>query len=58
MGGWPLGATLEGCQSKYALTTSAMVNLTPVPDGLTASTPGKTTAHDGFEGLLRAATFP
>jgi threonine dehydrogenase-like Zn-dependent dehydrogenase len=35
MGGWKLGNTIDGCQAEYVRVPHAMVNLTPVPDGLT-----------------------
>lgn len=34
MGGWRFGNTLDGCQAEYVLVPDAMVNLAPVPDGL------------------------
>ena len=35
MGGWKFGNTIDGCQAEYVLVPDAMVNLAPVPDGLT-----------------------
>jgi threonine dehydrogenase-like Zn-dependent dehydrogenase len=35
MGGWRLGNTIDGCQAEFVLVPDAMVNLAPVPDGLT-----------------------
>ena len=35
MGGWRFGNTIDGCQAEYVLVPDAMVNLAPVPDGLT-----------------------
>ncbi len=35
MGGWRFGNTIDGCQAEYVLVPDAMVNLCPVPDGLT-----------------------
>jgi threonine dehydrogenase-like Zn-dependent dehydrogenase len=35
MGGWKLGNTIDGCQAEYVLVPDAMVNLSPIPDGLT-----------------------
>lgn len=34
-GGWKFGNTIDGCQAEYVLVPDAMVNLAPVPDGLT-----------------------
>jgi len=34
MGGWRFGNTIDGCQAEYVLVPDAMVNLSPVPDGL------------------------
>ncbi|WP_424139695.1 zinc-binding dehydrogenase [Roseomonas chloroacetimidivorans] len=34
-GGWKLGNTIDGCQAEYVLVPDAMVNLAPVPHGLT-----------------------
>lgn len=34
MGGWRFGNTLDGAQAEYLLVPDAMVNLAPVPDGL------------------------
>jgi threonine dehydrogenase-like Zn-dependent dehydrogenase len=34
-GGWRLGNTIDGCQAEYVLVPDAMVNLAPVPEGLT-----------------------
>jgi alcohol dehydrogenase len=34
-GGWRFGNTIDGCQAEYVLVPDAMVNLAPVPDGLT-----------------------
>ncbi len=34
MGGWKLGNTIDGCQAEFVLVPDAMVNLAPVPDGL------------------------
>lgn len=34
MGGWRLGNTIDGCQAEYVLVPDAMVNLAPVPQGL------------------------
>ncbi|PZO07556.1 MAG: alcohol dehydrogenase [Lysobacteraceae bacterium] len=34
MGGWKFGNTIDGCQAEYVLVPDAMVNLAPVPDGL------------------------
>ena len=33
-GGWKFGNTIDGCQAEYVLVPNAMVNLAPVPDGL------------------------
>ena len=35
VGGWRFGNTIDGCQAEYVLVPDAMVNLAPVPDGLT-----------------------
>ncbi len=35
LGGWRFGNTIDGAQSEYLLVPDAMVNLAPVPDGLT-----------------------
>ncbi|HEY8377232.1 MAG TPA: NAD(P)-dependent alcohol dehydrogenase [Nannocystis sp.] len=35
MGGWRLGNTIDGCQAEYVRIPDAMVNLAPIPDGLT-----------------------
>lgn len=35
MGGWKLGNTIDGCQAEFVRIPDAMVNLAPVPDGLT-----------------------
>src|SRR3974390_2996055 len=35
MGGWRFGNTIDGAQAEYVLVPDAMVNLAPVPDGLT-----------------------
>lgn len=35
MGGWRFGNTIDGAQAEYLLVPDAMVNLSPVPDGLT-----------------------
>jgi alcohol dehydrogenase len=35
IGGWKFGNTIDGCQAEYLLVPDAMVNLAPVPDGLT-----------------------
>lgn len=35
LGGWRFGNTIDGCQAEYLLVPDAMVNLAPVPDGLT-----------------------
>jgi alcohol dehydrogenase len=34
LGGWRFGNTIDGCQAEYVLVPDAMVNLSPVPDGL------------------------
>lgn len=34
IGGWRFGNTIDGCQAEYVLVPDAMVNLAPVPDGL------------------------
>ena len=34
LGGWRFGNTIDGCQAEYVLVPDAMVNLAPVPDGL------------------------
>src|SRR6185503_5031738 len=34
MGGWRFGNTIDGCQAEYVLVPDAMVNLSPVPGGL------------------------
>ena len=34
IGGWKFGNTIDGCQAEYVLVPDAMVNLAPVPDGL------------------------
>jgi alcohol dehydrogenase len=34
-GGWRFGNTIDGCQAEYVLVPDAMVNLAPVPEGLT-----------------------
>jgi threonine dehydrogenase-like Zn-dependent dehydrogenase len=34
LGGWKFGNTIDGCQAEYVLVPDAMVNLAPVPDGL------------------------
>lgn len=34
-GGWKLGNTIDGCQAEYVVIPDAMVNLAPIPDGLT-----------------------
>jgi len=34
VGGWKFGNTIDGCQAEYVLVPDAMVNLAPVPDGL------------------------
>ena len=35
MGGWKFGNTIDGCQAEFVCVPDAMVNLCPVPDGLT-----------------------
>ncbi len=35
IGGWKFGNTIDGCQADYVLVPDAMVNLSPIPDGLT-----------------------
>jgi len=35
IGGWKFGNTIDGCQAEYVLVPDAMVNLAPVPEGLT-----------------------
>lgn len=35
MGGWKFGNTIDGCQAEFVCVPDAMVNLSPVPDGLT-----------------------
>ena len=35
MGGWKFGNTIDGCQAEFVCVPAAMVNLSPVPDGLT-----------------------
>ena len=35
LGGWRFGNTIDGSQAEYLLVPDAMVNLAPVPDGLT-----------------------
>ncbi|MBQ1762870.1 MAG: NAD(P)-dependent alcohol dehydrogenase [Aquincola sp.] len=35
LGGWRFGNTIDGAQAEYLLVPDAMVNLAPVPDGLT-----------------------
>lgn len=35
LGGWRFGNTIDGCQAEYVLVPDAMVNLCPVPAGLT-----------------------
>jgi alcohol dehydrogenase len=35
MGGWKFGNTIDGCQAEFVRVPDAMVNLAPVPDGLT-----------------------
>ncbi len=35
IGGWKFGNTIDGAQAEYLLVPDAMVNLAPVPDGLT-----------------------
>ncbi len=34
MGGWKFGNTIDGCQAEFVRVPDAMVNLAPVPDGL------------------------
>ncbi|BBK44750.1 alcohol dehydrogenase [Allostella vacuolata] len=34
LGGWRFGNTIDGAQAEYLLVPDAMVNLTPIPDGL------------------------
>ena len=34
LGGWKFGNTIDGCQAEYVLVPDAMVNLAPIPDGL------------------------
>ncbi|RYZ71002.1 MAG: NAD(P)-dependent alcohol dehydrogenase, partial [Lysobacteraceae bacterium] len=34
IGGWKFGNTIDGCQAEYVLVPDAMVNLAPVPEGL------------------------
>ncbi|MFZ6183852.1 NAD(P)-dependent alcohol dehydrogenase [Nannocystis pusilla] len=34
LGGWRFGNTIDGCQAEYVRVPDAMVNLAPVPDGL------------------------
>jgi alcohol dehydrogenase len=34
MGGWKFGNTIDGCQAEFVLVPDAMVNLSPVPGGL------------------------
>lgn len=34
MGGWKFGNTIDGTQAEYVLVPDALVNLAPVPDGL------------------------
>jgi alcohol dehydrogenase len=34
-GGWRFGNTIDGCQAEYLLAPHAMLNLEPIPDGLT-----------------------
>lgn len=34
-GGWKFGNTIDGCQAEFVCVPDAMVNLSPVPDGLT-----------------------
>ncbi len=34
VGGWKFGNTIDGCQAEYVLVPDAMVNLAPVPEGL------------------------
>ncbi|PZN96297.1 MAG: alcohol dehydrogenase [Alphaproteobacteria bacterium] len=35
MGGWRFGNTIDGAQAEYLLVPDAMINLAPIPDGLT-----------------------
>ncbi|MCP8940305.1 NAD(P)-dependent alcohol dehydrogenase [Alsobacter sp. SYSU M60028] len=35
MGGWRFGNTIDGCQAEFVRVPDAMVNLSPIPDGLT-----------------------
>lgn len=35
MGAWRLGNTIDGCQAEYVRIPDAVVNLAPIPDGLT-----------------------
>ncbi len=35
IGGWKFGNTIDGCQADFVLVPDAMVNLSPIPDGLT-----------------------
>lgn len=35
LGGWRFGNTIDGCQAEYVRVPDAMVNLAPIPDGLT-----------------------
>ena len=35
LGGWRFGNTIDGCQAEYVLVPDAMVNLAPIPEGLT-----------------------
>ncbi|WP_040325686.1 NAD(P)-dependent alcohol dehydrogenase [Aurantimonas manganoxydans] len=35
MGGWRFGNTIDGAQAEFLLVPDAMVNLAPIPDGLT-----------------------
>ncbi|MGE0798819.1 MAG: NAD(P)-dependent alcohol dehydrogenase [Lautropia sp.] len=34
LGGWRFGNTIDGCQAEYVRVPDAMVNLSPIPDGL------------------------
>ncbi|MFG1464553.1 NAD(P)-dependent alcohol dehydrogenase [Xanthobacter sp. DSM 24535] len=34
-GGWKFGNTIDGCQAEFVCVPDAMVNLSPVPEGLT-----------------------
>ena len=34
LGGWKFGNTIDGCQAEYLRVPDAMVNLCPIPDGL------------------------